>query len=167
MLVRPLLVRRCTFFANLALLPDPFCYVPFPPKPLLCRISLPQCLFSLESISTQNLLLLAMSLFPHIKHPSAWKAGVLKLFHAILASYEVHRCSSEVFVPEFGKHSAQDLLWENHMEDSEKYVKLHLLQSFHASFAAGHFSHGTPVGTASPAGSVWDSGAVEETPDLG
>ena len=62
---------------------------------------------------------------------------------------------------------AQGLLWENHMEDSEKYIKLHLLQSFHASFAAGLFSHGTRVGTASSAGSVWDSGAVEETPDLG
>lgn len=52
------------------------------------------------------------------------------------------------------------------MEDSEKYVKLHLLKLFHASFAAGHFSHGIPVGPASSAGSVWDSGAVEGTPDL-
>lgn len=65
----------------------------------------------------------------------------------------------------------QGLLWENQRhistEESAKSAKQHLLQSCHVYFAAGHFSHGTPVGTVSSADPVWDSDAVEGTQDMG
>lgn len=52
-------------------------------------------------------------------------------------------------------------------EDPQKYVKRHSPQSFRAHFAAGHFSHGMPAGTVSSTDAVWDSDAVEGTPDVG